>query len=155
MPTMKIWFAISSYFFLIQIYDIISIAYHFSLVRYIQFEDYNLYINTKNLGTIYFLGNFHSQVPEKRKIGSFNTCFTYTFIVKDILRKLLLKRKIIIIIKHCINHVRIAKLFIKHGPFSHCHFSTKIYLPPKDANFVFQWVFFTFERFLVNDLDSI
>ena len=70
-------------------------------------------MNTKNLGTIYFLGNFHSQVPEKRKIGSFNTCFTYTFIVKDILRKLLLKRKIIIIIKHCINHVRIAKLFIK------------------------------------------
>ena len=69
-------------------------------------------MNTKNLGTIYFLGNFHSQVPEKRKIGSFNTCFTYTFIVKDILRKLLLKRIIIIIIKHCINHVKIAKLFI-------------------------------------------
>ena len=149
-------------FFLIQIYDIISIAYHFSLVRYIQFEDYNLYINTKNLGTIYFSGNFHSQVPKKRKIGSFNPCFTYIFIVKDILRKLLLKRIITIIMKYCINQVNIVKLSIRLtnwilylGHFHIVIYLIKIYLPPKDANFVFQWVFFTFERFLVDDLDSV
>ena len=70
----QIQFVAYSYFFLIQIYNVTSIAYIFSVVRYIQIEDYNLYINTKNLGTIYFLGKGHSQVPEKRKIGSFSAC---------------------------------------------------------------------------------